>query len=301
MTFRIDENALAAVSNGPNPPPTARLRAAVEFVRDRTRADQIILFGSAARAEFGAESDFDFAAVVPPGRQPTWPGNQHRWRCPQTGDQIDVLFADREQLEKRRWTPGTVHCSVLAEGVTVFTVSGTAGIETARDAGEGMPEMVQTSTYTPEKAKTLVDDARGYLHLADAATNIGRPGPACKMLQESAERALKALIVANRSRFAHTHELAELWDRAEELDGRIGARRDDDLLNTISGYAGDLGYDSPKADESAETFNAFREIAENLLTHTERRVRDLVPDDGPKKAKAAGRESAGQTGGKRSR
>lgn len=279
MTPQIEQSVLDAAAAGPSPPPPARLRAAAEFVVDRTRPDQLILFGSSARGEFTERSDFDFLVVLRPDEeQPPFPENHRRWECPATGDEVDVLFADGTLLENRRWTAGTVHCSALTEGVTVFAAPGAAKVETARDAGAEVAEMVRTGRYKPEKAAVFVSEARDKLSVADDAARRNAWTTGCELLQQSAERALKALIIANRSPFAYIHDLRKLWDAAEELGERIEAQRNNQALDKITAYAGWRGYDSPAAQESAEAFKSFRQAAGSIVDYAERRVRVLAPD-----------------------
>lgn len=276
---RIEQGVLDAATAGPSPPPGDRLRAAADFVIDRTRPGQLILFGSSARGEFTEHSDFDFLVVRPPNEEPPlFPDDHYRWEHPATGDEIDILFAESALLENRRWTAGTVHCSILTEGITVFAARGAERIETARDAGAEVVEMVRSGRYKPEKAAVFVFEARKYLRAADRAIDDEFPTGACKHLQEAAERALKALIIANRSPFAYVHDLQKLWDAAEQLGERIEAPRDARALAAITAYAGRAGYDSPPAYESVAAFESFRAAAGDLVDYAERRVRTLVPD-----------------------
>ena len=181
---------------------------------DQVRPRQLILFGSAARGDFSERSsDFDFLVVLPPDEgQPRRPNDQHRWECPGTGDEIDVLFAVPDLLENRRWNAGTVHCSALTEGITVFAAPGAERIETARDAGTEVMEMVRKGRYGREKAPVFVVEARKYLSRADYSIKNEFAAGACKDLQGSAERALKSLIIANGSPFAYIHSRAAFND-----------------------------------------------------------------------------------------
>ena len=283
---RIEQSVLDAAAAGPSPPPEDRLRAATDFVMDHVQPRQLILFGSAARGDFSERSsDFDFLVVLPPDEgQPRFPNDQHRWECPGTGDEIDVIFAVPDMLENRRWTAGTVHCSALTEGITVFAAPGAELIETARDAGAEVMEMVRKGRYKPEKALGFLVEARKYLNRADHSIKNEFATGACKDLQEAAERALKSLIIANGSPFAYIHDLSKLWDAAEALGERIEAQRDEKALRTITEYSGRLGYDSPPEHKSRAAFNDFRRAAGDIVNYAERRVRTLVPDQQQTKA-----------------
>lgn len=275
---RIDPSALKTAAAGAKPPPAGRLLAAVEYVADQAAAEQLILFGSAARGDFGERSDFDFLVVRPANGTPV--ESRERWTQPKTGDGIDVLFVDAATLEKRRWTAGKVHCTALAEGTTVFTETGVKRVRTARDAGEQVADMVKKGRYEPSEAKVFLRHAKSCLKLAEAAAapEDDTPEVACKMLQESAERALKALIIARGSPFAFSHDLRELWNRATELGERIEVEKNHDLLNEMSLYGSDKGYGTPSGRDPKTLITMFKPIAARLAAHAERRVPELITE-----------------------
>lgn len=117
--MQIETDALIAASVGPNRPPPDRLRAVAEHVAENTGAEQLILFGSAARGGFTEHSDFDFLVVRPANG--TRIDSREKWTQPETGDEIDVLCVDAATLEEHRWSAGKVHCSILLNGATIGT------------------------------------------------------------------------------------------------------------------------------------------------------------------------------------
>ena len=131
-------DALTAASAGPSPPPIARLRAAAEYVIDRARPDQMILFGSASRGEFDAGSDFDFLVVRRPAADAR-PTDSARWTHPETGDEMDVLFETPELAAERRWRLGTPHSVIFAEGATVHAAPGATPIRIRGTPPPGRP------------------------------------------------------------------------------------------------------------------------------------------------------------------
>ena len=81
------------VSTGSSPgvPAPERLQAAVDFVVERLRPDQIVLFGSAVRGAMSAHSDLDLLVIrEPPPGSPR--AGHHHWSCPATGDDVDVVL-----------------------------------------------------------------------------------------------------------------------------------------------------------------------------------------------------------------
>ena len=81
---------------------------------------RIILFGSAARAEMGPDSDIDVLVVMPEG--------VHRRRTAQLlyrqirglGVPFDILVATPDDLERHKDNIGLIYQSVLREGREVY-------------------------------------------------------------------------------------------------------------------------------------------------------------------------------------
>ena len=281
MTPHIEQAVLDAASAGANPAPPDRLRAAADYVMEQTQPKQLILFGSAARGEFSDDSDFDFA-VVQPARGADRQEGHEKWACPSTDDEIDVLWRDAGMLEAGRWTAGTVHCSIMAEGRTIFAEPGPKLITTMPDAGENVAELVKKGRYKPGTAKLFAWRARKYLQSAsDRWRNDFKIG-ACENLYDASEQALKALIIGNGSPAAYGRKLGELWNRAVTLGEKIDAQRNDSILNAAARYTDREGCLEADAEEAAKIFGEFRRLAEELVEWTEKRVPQLLTkhDDG---------------------
>ena len=264
-----------------------RLQAAVDFVVDRVRPDQLILYGSAARGLFTERSDLDFLAVrsLDSGVD-RFPVDHYHWECPATGDDVDVLLATRERLEERRWAAGTDHSTVLSEGVTVFVSPGSVPVQLSPDE----TDMVKKTLFEPDVATEYVDFARRRFGYAEAAAPDD-PGYACELLQVVAERSFKALIIAHGSPFEHTHDLGDLWDQVEAFGERVSAIRDDAILKNITRYAGKYQYDFPTVDEAAASYQAFYQVAGDILDYTERRVPIVQRETAARRAASRGRQA----------
>ena len=245
-----------------------RLRAAVDFVVGRVRPDQLILHGSAARGLFTDGSDIDFLAVrSSESGVDRFPDDRYWWRCPATGDEVDVLLATRERLEERRRAAGSVHSAVLSDGFTVFSRPGAVSVVTGARVFVAGDDMVRKSTLDPHRATVFLDGARDRFRSATRDFSAGAPALACEMLQSSVERAFKALIIAHGSSFEHTHNLGDLWDQVESFGERVSAIRDEAVLREVTLYAGDRSYDFPSADESAVSYRSFvRRLATSWIT-----------------------------------
>ena len=272
-------DALTAASAGPHPPPIARLRAAAEYVIDRARPDQVILFGSASRGEFDAGSDFDFLVVRRPAADAR-PTDNARWTHPETGDEMDVLFESPDLARERRWRLGTPHSVIFAEGATVHAAPGATPIRTLRDEGKTRADMTSPkSKWDPSEAAELIADARQYLRHADTDAEDERWGMACKQAQESTERSLKSVIVAADREFSQIHDLGSLWNAAQDVDSSLPFERDNRALTAISRYAGASGYaERFRKEDPEKLFRDFRPTAETLLVYAEKRVRERLAE-----------------------
>ncbi len=92
----------------------------VQMIADAVHPLKVILFGSAARADFGSESDIDVLVVMPSGT--------HRRKTAQllyrqlVGLQVpfDILVATTDDLERHRHNPGLIYQTILREGIEVY-------------------------------------------------------------------------------------------------------------------------------------------------------------------------------------
>lgn len=74
-------------------------------------------------------------------------------------------------------------------------------------------------------------------------------------------------------RVPHTHELNELWERAEEGGVRLNAAREPGKLERLTFYAGLWSYDAPGDEDPDETCAGMTGAVEAVLD----RAWDLVP------------------------
>ena len=269
-------------------PGGARLRAAIDLVVARLDPDQLILHGSAARGEMAEHSDLDFLAVCAEAPGPRSAYDHHHWNCEATGDVVDVLVASREKVESSRWIGGTVYAAALFEGRTVFSRPGVERVRTHSEFRENGTRMVKKTRFSPEKASEYVADARKRWRGAEALSTDA-PELACELLQASAERSLKALVIARGLHVEHTHDLADLWAQAEAAGERISASRDENQLRDITKYAGPWSYDRPRYENPDESFRGFRLVARDLLEYAERRVPVLQGETERRRAASRGR------------
>ena len=274
-------------------PDEARIRAAAAMLVDRLRPDQLILHGSAARGEMTERSDLDFLSIRAGYPEPSRDPTQHRWRCAETGDVVDVLLVSREQLENNRLAGGTVYAAALTEGRTVFASPGIKPVALHPEAleAESMAHRknVRTTLFAPDNAAYDLKLAGAFLRSADVAAEEA-PEAGCRNLQESAERSLKALVIACGRPVEHTHNLRDLWDRAEAVLGeRISAEAGGNLLDLLTLYAGRYSYAPAMHHDSAELYGRARTVVGDLHDYAARRVPPLAAAAEKARAVAAAR------------
>ena len=81
---------------------------------------RIILFGSAARAELGPDSDVDLLVVMPDGTHRRHTA-QHLYQCMfGIPFAVDIVVATPADLEKHKDTIGLIYRTVLREGREVY-------------------------------------------------------------------------------------------------------------------------------------------------------------------------------------
>lgn len=127
---RIRTGTLAAVRYGRNylVPTSAVVPVATadpvlaEIVRrlvDGYDPERVYLFGSAARGEAGADSDYDLLLVVPDDAEPERLRARLAYRelLKGAGAPVDVLVMTRESFDSRADVVGSLPATVLAEGV----------------------------------------------------------------------------------------------------------------------------------------------------------------------------------------
>lgn len=277
---------LTAASAGPNPPPVDRLRAAAEYVIERAKPDQLILFGSASRGEFGPESDFDFLVVGPEPHVPR-AVRSAKWTHPETGDEIDIIHETPEAVPKDRWLAGTVHAATWAHGATVFVAENREWIPTLRDQGRSPETEVKKGKYERNKAGDMLRRCRTRLGNADGS--ISEKGledwhTGCQNLQECCEKGLKALLIAHGQAFEYTHHIGDLLSAVRTATGedprgfRDLAPEDADL-GMLSNYGRGGGYDAAQgAADPKKLFDKFRPVAAAFVEYIETRVPALLDE-----------------------
>ena len=96
----------------------ALLNSLVERIKAALNPERIYLFGSRAKGETHADSDYDFLVVIPHSEKPRYRRDQEAYLalCG-VGVAKDVIVLTREEFETSRRTASSLTSIVLTEGI----------------------------------------------------------------------------------------------------------------------------------------------------------------------------------------
>ena len=170
----------------------------VEIIVDGWDPVQVILFGSRARGDFGDDSDVDLLVVL--DEVESYSDQQlameRALKCIKT--RCDIKLATPADVVRKATVAGTIERAAMVEGKTLHV----------RGRGDPVTEAVLQWLEL-----SRMDLRGGRLLLAADPTE---PALACFHVQQSAEKSLKAALVAERIDAPRRHNLNELRDLLPE-------------------------------------------------------------------------------------
>ncbi|MGH7605264.1 MAG: HEPN domain-containing protein [Gemmatimonadaceae bacterium] len=189
----------------------------------------IYLFGSRARGDARPDSDYDFLIEIertPESSEVRKESRNSLTDFPAADVQLHVRYPD--ELERRKDDPGVIDWDVIREGKLLWASPSARPIIPAPTGGR-----VREPDRTPPRS--LGDwlaradrDLRVSLHLSANAAEW--PNEICFHCQQSGEKFLRALIIAQHERPARTHNLDELLGQLLALGFSLGEIRSDCVL-----------------------------------------------------------------------
>ena len=81
---------------------------------------KVILFGSAARDDMTAHSDYDFLVVMPDGVHKRQTAQYLYKQLAETGSSVDILVTGVSDLEKHKTNIGLIYKTAVEEGKTLY-------------------------------------------------------------------------------------------------------------------------------------------------------------------------------------
>jgi len=101
-------------------PTTEQLNELVQRIVSTVQPLRVILFGSAARGEMGADSDIDVMVVMPDGTHRRHTAEMLHRQFFGIPYGIDVVVATPADLEKYRHSVGLIYRTILDEGRELY-------------------------------------------------------------------------------------------------------------------------------------------------------------------------------------
>ena len=101
-------------------PTTEQLNELVQRIVEAVHPIRIILFGSAARGEMGADSDVDVLVVMPESASRRHTAQYLHTRLFGIPFAVDILVTTPSMLEKHKDNIGLVYHQILAEGRELY-------------------------------------------------------------------------------------------------------------------------------------------------------------------------------------
>jgi predicted nucleotidyltransferase len=92
----------------------------VDRIVDAVNPEKIILFGSAARGDMTAQSDYDFLIVMPDGIHKRQTAQYLYKVLAETGSSVDILVTEKSDLEKYKTNIGLIYKTALEEGKILY-------------------------------------------------------------------------------------------------------------------------------------------------------------------------------------
>jgi len=222
---------------------TGMIEIIVAKIVAEIRPRRIFLFGSRARGDASAESDYDLMVEVDGEVEGIDAADGKLLELFQeTKCRVDVHLRREGEIERRKDDPGTMDWDVVREGRLLFarpglTFPGPIRIGTVREGPSKPPESVgewmRIAGQDLYHARHHLDD-----DLEDWSDEI------CFLSQQAAEKALKALIVSRHVRPAHIHDLAKLLAHARSLGPDLKGLDTD--CGVLKGYSAEPRYPGPR-------------------------------------------------------
>ena len=250
-------------------PSAEQLERAVQQVLEKIRADQIVLFGSAARGEMHEGSDIDLLVI----REGTV-GDDPWWYIEVDDTPVNAILRDRWSAERERASAFLATAAALAEGRNLYTRDGARALPLGpRRNRHGEPAL-----YEPDLAPQLLDRAERRWK-----STITYPTPSIRSDEghEVVGWSLRALVTAQGRRVRNRRNLNALW---HEVQDPIPVRRLEYELRQVSRWTDEFAREG----EVAEIWRATARMASGLLRHAAQRVPELmartwkqIHDEGP--------------------
>jgi len=233
------------------------LETIVDAIVARFNPRRIVLFGSHARGDARADSDYDLMvelASVENEWKMSW---EIKDALPRGIADVDITVRTPTWFDERRDDPGTLDWAISREGVIIYPPG-------ADSASLRPVSRVREGREPPKSIREWLEVADQDVRAAELLSSAERAlwSPVCFHAQQAAEKYLKAVLVWHRIPPARTHNLTELLSRVRAAGNALEGLDADCAL--LSKYPVEVRYPSrepkPTADDGRAAVDAMRRI-----------------------------------------
>jgi HEPN domain-containing protein/predicted nucleotidyltransferase len=196
-----------------------RLNAIVRAIVDGVRPTRVILFGSRARGDAKADSDYDLVVELEFERTEYYAvlGRvSQAARSAAAGATLDVLIRGLGEIERKSDDPGYTDWDIAREGVLLY------GCDPRQDASfHGLPNRARVrEDYSYESINAWLERIDQDLRTVEMALERSESAPwgaAGFHAQQAAEKYLKILFIQRGTRPPRTHQVDELIEALRQM------------------------------------------------------------------------------------
>jgi HEPN domain-containing protein/predicted nucleotidyltransferase len=189
--------------------PDATLAELTRRLVERFAPERIVLFGSRARGDHHAESDYDLMVVL---GQPLHSQDAVRDAVQDIGASVDVFVGTRERFERRRSDVGTLEYAADHEGQVLYSRDPVPESRRVRETPSDPPPSLGEWIARAQRDFTVMDVL--LVHAPDVRD------AAVFHAHQAVEKTLKAVLVSRHVPPPRTHDLTRLFvELPDELRG----------------------------------------------------------------------------------
>ena len=236
--------------------------------------ERIYLFGSRARGESGPDSDYDLIVIVPDST----PAERQDVRLAYdalrgVGTSVDTLIWTRESFDRQTPVVASLPATVLREGRLLYADE--RAVESTTDLAKSAGAMQGHDMAAEDEKLRLAWEWMGKA-LVDlwTAERMSQPPELPDIVayhcQQAMEKVLKAFLVWNDQPFRRTHELLELVQQCEPLDGAFAGL--EDAARILDPYATQYRYPGKGPSPGLEQAAIALSLAHEAFAFVEERL-----------------------------